>query len=185
MSDHKVESNRCKVFRFLKLAAIYLIVIGLGLAYNRELVANPGLTLINTVAVAGIITCIYFYYFLLYGAIENMNDVGYRYYKGYDDKSLGSRIYKQIRIFTSKVYEPELDVVGRRLVIKIVAPLIIILGLGLLCYSLTVFINMNIIIYRMGLRRASDDIDDINDINDINDVDNADNVNDKGGSDHE
>lgn len=52
-----------------------------------------------------------------------------------------------------------------------------ILGLGLLCYSLTVFINMNIIIYRMGLRRASDDIDD------INDVDNVDNV--KGGSDHE
>lgn len=100
--------------------ALTMLALVLGVSYFApKLRLEPGITLINSIALMGIITSLYVYYNLVIDRVKNLGLMSSAYFKHTSGPL--STFFSGYRRIVFKLYEPDLDDVGRRLIIKTIA----------------------------------------------------------------
>ena len=108
-------------WRGLLLFGFVIIVF---FVFLNELNRNYGTGIVNMICYVSIGVMLYNVYFLMYGQFENLCEITKEYYYGYETRP--ANFWRRFRrLFYDYVYEPELDQVGRRIVIGTLTPALI------------------------------------------------------------
>lgn len=103
----------------IPLALIMLAFVLATAYFGPKLRTEPGIMLTNSIALMGIFTSLYTYYYLIIDRAKNLGLMSSSYFK--HKPGLFSSFFSGYRYIVFKLYEPDIDDVGRRLIIKSLA----------------------------------------------------------------
>ena len=109
-----------------EVVALLILIWVVFTTFLNELNKGTGIGIVNIVFYVSIATLLYNIYFLIYGAFDNMLEISKEYYYGYETRpALFWRGFR--KYFYRFIYEPQLEKIGRRLILKTLAPVLIII----------------------------------------------------------